>query len=63
MEIKKHSWNIAKEKNDDNAKKDQSLAIVLVQLLGMSSRCGWTHHLKKRLAHFLTQFKTIDANP
>ena len=59
MEIEKHSWYIAKEKNDDNAKKDQSLAIVFVQLLGMSGRCGWTHHLKKRLA----QFKTIDANP
>ena len=46
MKIEHNSWNVACKKNDDNSKEDQSLAIVLVQLLSMGSCRSWSHHLK-----------------
>ena len=56
MKVEDDPGDVAGEEDDDDAEEDESLPVVLVQLLGMRGCRGRTHHLKSIQDQFKINF-------
>lgn len=45
MQVEEDTWDIGHKKNDDNAKENQCLSVIFIELLLMSSSCIRTHNV------------------